>query len=170
MTQCFRKDTKLHAVLLSDVQSQKQLEPNTIQVTREISTRQNCASCHEARNYDMSHHPAKETPQNSGQTDSARFRKILFTLHRDPPGSQTLASPTNTTRGCDHRQNIVETAARYVPQLIDQPGKHESQQRTTQHNPSNRFVRHHVSQVLKPIDPSINKNTSPRQQTSPAPY
>ena len=112
MTQCFRKDTKLNAVLLSDVQSQKQLEPNTVQVTREISTRQNCASCHEAHNYHTSQHPVKETPQNS------QDRKILCTLHLDPPGSQTLASPTNTTRGCDHRQHIIETAARYVPQLM----------------------------------------------------
>ena len=145
----------------------KQLEPNTVQVTRENSTRQNCASCHEARTYHMSQHAVKETPQNSEQTDSARFRKILCTLHRDPPGSQTLASPTNTPRGCDHRQNTIETAARYVPKLVDQPGKHESQ-RTTQHNPSTSqreqgLVRHHVSQILKQIDPSINMDTSPRQ-------
>ena len=38
MTQCFRKDTKLNAVLLSNVQLQKQLEPTD-----------KCASCHEAR-------------------------------------------------------------------------------------------------------------------------
>ena len=38
MTQCFRKDTKLNAVLLSDVQLQKQLEPTD-----------ECASCHEER-------------------------------------------------------------------------------------------------------------------------
>ena len=169
MTQCFRKDTKLNAVLLSDVQSQKQLEPNTVQVTHEISTRQNCASCHEARNYHMSQHPVRrhhKTLSRQTQQGSGRFSAHSIVILRDE-GSQTLASPTNTTRGCDHRQNTIETAARYVPQLIDQPGKHESQ-RTTQHDPSTSqgeqgFVRHHVSQVLKQIDPSINKDTSPRQ-------
>ena len=39
MTQCFCKDSKLNAVLLSDVQSQKQLEPTD-----------KCASCHKVRN------------------------------------------------------------------------------------------------------------------------
>ena len=75
----FSQGHELKAVLLSDFQSQKQLEPNTMQVTREISTGQNCASCHEARNYNMSQQPVKETPQNSVQTDSAKFRKILHT-------------------------------------------------------------------------------------------
>ena len=167
MTQRFRKETKLNAVLMSDVQSQKQLEPNTGQVTREISARQDCASCHDARNYHISQHPVKGTPQNSEQTDSARGRFSAQSIVILQDHEHSLL-PSTQPEGATTGKTPLRQQQKYVPQLIDWPGKHESQQRTTQHNPSTSqeeqgYVRHHVSQVLKQIDPSINKNTSPRQ-------
>ena len=62
MTQCFRKDTKLNVVLLSNVQLQKQLEPTDKRASRHEARQQNSVRRHDGSNH-------QETQRGKLQTE-----------------------------------------------------------------------------------------------------